>query len=99
VSMNHLAHAYLYAAVEFGWITGYGDGTFLPDQYITRAEAVTIVNRMLDRAADRRFVDRHEELDHFSDVPQTHWAYYDIMEAFDAHRYVEHDHVEDWVEE
>jgi len=99
VSSNHWAYAYINAAVQFGWITGYGDGTFQPDRHITRAEAVTIVNRMLNRSGDRDFVDRHEELDHFSDVPQNHWAYYDIMEAFDPHGYERDDGDEHWQED
>jgi len=88
---SHWAHDYIYAAAQFGWISGYADGSFQPNQSITRAEAVVIVNRMLGRVADREYIDDHPTLERFDDVPQTHWAYYDIMEAFDAHEYEGHD--------
>ncbi|MFR6378705.1 MAG: S-layer homology domain-containing protein [Evtepia sp.] len=35
--------------LAFGWIAGYPDGTFRPDTYITRAEAMTMINRVLCR--------------------------------------------------
>jgi len=96
VSLSHWSFRYIYSAVRFGWIEGYGDGTFHPARYISRAEAVTVVNRMLNRVADRAFINEHAELDRFDDVLQTHWAFYDIMEAFDEHRYHRHDEIEEW---
>jgi hypothetical protein len=83
----HWAYRYIHAAVQFEWVLGYGDGTFQPNRNLSRAEAVTIVNRMLGRVADRHFVDEHMDLERFDDVAQTHWAFYDIMEAFDAHKF------------
>lgn len=68
--------AYCYAA---GYIAGYDDNTFLPDNYITRAEAVAIINRMLDRNDIKEFDNP------FSDVAENHWAYMDIMEAAVTH--------------
>ncbi|NGZ76527.1 InlB B-repeat-containing protein [Saccharibacillus alkalitolerans] len=41
-----------------GWIKGYTDGTFRPDNLILRSEVVTLVNRMLERSADRSYIDR-----------------------------------------
>ena len=62
-------------------IHGYGDGTFRPNNPITRAEVTAIVNNMLGRAADEDFVDEHaDELTPFSDI-EKHWAYYHIVEA------------------
>ena len=46
---GHWAAEYINRAAEKGWITGYPNGTFRPDQYITRAEAMTLVNRVLNR--------------------------------------------------
>ena len=46
-------------AVQYGWITGYTDGTFRPEATITRAEVTAITNRLLDRAADEDYVDDH----------------------------------------
>ena len=48
---------YVIGAVEYGWITGYSDGTFKPEQNITRSEVAVIVNRMLARNADHDFID------------------------------------------
>ena len=69
-------------AIKYGWIGGYEDGTFQPNNTITRAEVTVIVNRMLGRAADTDFVAAHaDELRKFSDVPASCWAYEQIMEA------------------
>ena len=84
-------------AVRYGWITGYEDGTFRPDRAITRAEVSVIVNRMLGRAADEDYVDRHEEqLRQFPDVLPNTWAYYSIMEAANSHRYTRDGGGETW---
>lgn len=56
-------------SIQYGWIHGYGDGTFRPNNPITRAEVTAIVNNMLGRAADEDFVDEHtDELTPFSDI-------------------------------
>ena len=47
---GHWAEVYINRAAEIGWIGGYPDGSFKPDRYITRAEAVTLVNNVLGRA-------------------------------------------------
>lgn len=74
------------ACESAGWIKGYPDGLFRPMDRITRAQAVTIVNRMLKRAADEQAVAKRTMP--FSDVPRTHWAYDDILEAAVAHKSV-----------
>ena len=61
-----------------------GDGTFRPYDVITRAQAATIINRMLGAAADRAFVDKYVP-NPYKDVSTTHWAYYQIIEASVAH--------------
>lgn len=84
-------------SIKYGWIQGYADGTFRPDNTITRAEVTTITNRMLGRAADEAFVDRHsDELRQFPDVPESYWAYYNIMEATNAHDFGMENGTEDW---
>ncbi len=78
------------SAAEYGWISGYEDGTFRPNQYITRAEAVSMVNRVLNRYADAEFVDSNlTEMTTFVDleVEPKHWGYYPIMEATNGHAY------------
>ena len=88
---------YVVGSIQYGWINGYEDGTFRPNNTITRSEVTAIVNRMLGRSADKAFVDRHaDELTQFSDVPVSYWAYYEIMEAANAHDYVKDNGVEDW---
>ncbi len=75
-------------SIRYGWINGYEDGTFRPNNTITRAEVTAIVNRMLGRAADKDYVDSHkDQLRQFPDVAQTNWAYYNIVEATNAHDY------------
>ena len=65
------------------WINGYADGTFRPDNKITRAEVVTIVNRVTERSADMDFIDENiSDRLNFSDVKDKgYWAYYDILSA------------------
>lgn len=63
-----------------GWITGYNDGSFKGRAYITRAEAVTVINRVLGRIPDTAAIDA---MGHriFLDVEPGFWAFYQIMEA------------------
>lgn len=80
-------------SIEFakaeGWLNGYPDGTFKPEQNITRAEVVNIVNKMLDRNADKKYVDENVGgLYNYNDLSISHWAYYPIMEASNGHDYV-----------
>ena len=85
------------SSIQYGWITGYEDGTFRPDHPITRAQVTTIVNRMLGRCADPQYVDGHgDELRQFSDVPEGYWAYYQIVEATTPHDYVKSGTKEKW---
>ena len=86
VPMNHWAKDAIAMVKAEGWISGYTDGTFKPDAPITRAEAVSIVNRMFNRAADGEFVrDHNYEISNFKDLLESHWAYYDMIEATHTH--------------
>jgi len=49
---GHWAEDYVNRLAQFGWVQGSGDGTFRPDDLITRAEVAAIVNRMLNRVLD-----------------------------------------------
>ena len=90
---------YVIGAVEYGWITGYSDGTFKPEQNITRSEVAVIVNRMLARNADHDFIDVYpHQLQRFADVDILHWAYYDIVEASNSHDYKKDTEREIWLE-
>ncbi len=87
-------------SIQYGWIEGYEDGTFRPENWITRVEVTSIVNKMLGRFADREFVAGHaDELNSFSDVTSTHWGYYHIVEATNSHTYTKPStNVETWTE-
>ena len=86
VSDGYWAAEYIKDAAIYGWVKGYGDSTFRASQEITRAEVVTIVNRLLDRTADKAYIAKNlRDLNTFSDMEKTHWAYYAVMEAANAH--------------
>ena len=85
VPAGYWASSYIEDAASFGWINGYGDGSFRAGNKITRAEVVTIVNRVLGRAADKSYINNARGLTTFADVVKNHWAYYDIMEAANTH--------------
>ncbi len=97
VSADDWFYEQVVGSIKYGWITGYEDGTFRPNNTITRAEVTTIVNRMLGRAADKDYVDDHmDELRQFPDVSKTNWAYYNIVEATNAHDYTKSSGTETW---
>lgn len=99
VPETHKSAGYIKAAVEAGYIFGYGDGTFGPDRSITRAETVTIVNRMLARYADKNYIDAHaSSLNPFTDVTKDHWAYYQILEAAITHNCIKSEQTENWTD-
>lgn len=92
------AAEYIHTATRNGWIVGYPDGQFHGEDEITRAEVVTIINRMLGRTADETFIRRNEDnLITFSDLQNPHyWAYYDLMEAANGHTIVSGAEEETW---
>ena len=77
VSSSHWASAEIAHAAAQGWISGYPDGTFRPDQPITRCEAVRVINAALGRVPVTDFQGESP----FSDVEEDHWAYGDILAA------------------
>ena len=88
VSASAWYHTYVAQATTYGWIGGYPDNTFRPGNNITRVEVCVIVNNMLGRDADERYIDRNEdELVHFVDLSDSYWGYYTIMESTNNHEY------------
>ena len=81
-------------AVEYGWIGGYTDGTFRPNKPITRAEVVSITNRMLNRSFDTDV--RATTVTRFTDVATSHWAFAAIAEATTSHDHTFKNGVESW---
>ena len=86
VPVSHWAYDAITTAAAYGWVNGVGNGMFEPDRSISRAEAATIVNRMLGRMADQSAVDAGAATQ-FPDVTKAHWAWYNIGEATTDHDY------------
>jgi hypothetical protein len=79
VSGSHWAFAFIGNAADKGWMSGYPDGTFKPQNAITRAEAVTAINNMLVR--DLSSADIPTDAPVYTDLSKSHWAYTAIIEA------------------
>lgn len=84
-------------------VSGYPDGTFKPNEKITRAEAVTILNSVFDRNTNKDSLKdiNVSSLTKFSDVKEDFWAYYNILDASNAHnreRANSNSEVDVWVE-
>lgn len=94
---NHWAAESIRVAAKEGWVTGYKDGSFKPNQNITRAEVVTIINRMLDRNPSS-VNDLGAHMTTFTDnAKTTAWYYLAIQEAANTHNYVRNTYgVESW---
>lgn len=87
---GHWAQEYINRAANAGWINGYPDGSFHPDAYITRAEAMTLVNNMLGRMPHEDHLLAGMKL--WVDNPSTMWYYEAVQEATNGHDY-------DWAED
>lgn len=97
VSRSDWFYTYVAQAASYGWIGGYTNGNFGPNDRITRAQVTTIVNNMLGRAADRDYVIDHQaDLVQFTDLTRAHWGYFQIMEATNAHDYTKSNGTENW---
>ena len=83
---GHWAKDYINQAANKGFVNGYEDGTFKPDRNITRAEAVTLVNRTLDRHPDKNHFTK-DMLVWPDNMDQTKWYYADMQEATNSHTY------------
>ena len=85
---GHWSKTYVELAAGNGWIAGYPDGSFRPDQKITRAETVTMINRVLERvpAKELRLLSRSIMLT-FPDNNPGDWYYIAIQEASNSHEY------------
>jgi len=91
VSTTHWAYSYIVTAVNAGWISGYEDGTYKPNREISRAEAISILNRVLNRNPET-IDDILDGFEKFSDnMDSSKWYYLDIIEATNAHDYVRKD--------
>ena len=97
VPSSHWAAKYINFAATRGWVNGYADGTFKPNNSITRAEVAAVTCRLLERNADQSYIRSHRsELRAFTDVSESHWAYWYTMEAANGHDYTKSGSSESW---
>ena len=85
VPNGHWAYSYINAAANAGWVKGYPDGSFRPDEPISRAEVVRLVNSVVNRSIT---LDKLKELGvecPYNDLVENHWGYCDLMEATVPH--------------
>jgi hypothetical protein len=80
---GHWSVGYVKAAADAGLMNGYPDGTFRPASAISRAEFVTVINRLLGRGP---LLDR--PLNRWPDVAPSYWAFGQVQEASIGHNFV-----------
>ena len=83
---GHWAEKYIERAAELGWIKGFEDGTFRPDTYITRAQAMTMINRVLNRIPEDAS-DLLPDMNVWPDCNPGDWFYLAVQEATNSHNY------------
>lgn len=81
---GHWAENEIERAAAFGWISGYPDGTFRPDAHITRAEAMTMINRVLCRMPQSES-DLLDSMVTWPDNKPSDWHYLAVQEATNSH--------------
>jgi len=85
---GHWAEAEIAEAAAHGWIKGYEDGSFRPDEFITRAEAITLINRMTGRTPQKK-EDLHKDMIKWIDNgDENAWYYIAVQEATNGHDYI-----------
>ena len=96
---SHWAKNEISAASNNGWINGYPDGTFKPDNHITRAEAMTLVNRILKRLPETRDDLRDDMIKWSDNSDASQWFYLAVQEATNSHYYkTKENKFEKWTE-
>ena len=98
VPADHWAAKYISYAAERGWVGGFTDGTFRPNNYITRAQVAAVTCRLLERNADEKYIEKHfDDLTYtFSDMTEQHFAYWYALEASNGHDYTKKADKETW---
>lgn len=98
---GHWAAKMINEAFVMGIINGYADGSFKPDQFVTRAEAMKIINGVLGRTTKTCIIpsDVFSDIKLFPDnTDPAAWYFYIVLEATNAHEYVDNDGIEEWTE-
>ncbi len=91
---GHWAAELINRAAHTGWVNGYEDHTFKPDQNITRAEAMTLVNNVLNRHVEISGLS--ENMTVWNDNSESEWYYTAVQEATNSHAYTKTDGNEAW---
>lgn len=103
-SSRHWASRFIGKAYNSGWVGGYKDGQFHPNRRVTRAEAVSMLNRALGRNTDAESFQETlhmEKMQSFIDVRPNHWAYYDLLDGANNHhvkRKAKRSDRDEWIE-
>lgn len=79
VNKNHWAKKDIESLAVKGYVKGYPDGTYKAEENITRAEAVTIINRILKKDVNK--YENKKGIKIFKDIDKNHWAYKEIIAA------------------
>ena len=87
---GHWAEKEIERAATLGWVSGYTDGSFHPDAPITRAEAMTLINRVLCRMPETK-ADLLDSMTKWSDNQPGAWYYLAVQEATNSHTYEQKD--------
>ena len=85
VPRGHWAYSYIVAATKKGWLRGYGDGTFRPDNNISRLETMTLINRVVNRSVTREKLRELGVKNPYWDIVENYWGYPEVMEATIRH--------------
>ncbi|MDO4542220.1 MAG: DUF4127 family protein [Bacillota bacterium] len=90
VSSDKWYYSSIDQAAALGLINGYEDGSFRPENQVTRCEAVTMFNRLLGRNLEQEKVSLNLMLgkNPFSDISQNHWGYKEVLEAAVKHSFI-----------
>ena len=93
VNSSSWAYQYIYALADLGFVQGYEDQTFRPDKTISRAEVMTVMNKILGRAPSEEYV-KAQNFNPYSDLQKNSWYYTDVIEATITHNYILDDGIE-----
>lgn len=102
VPTSYWAYEYITAAADQGWVSGFGNDKFGPDQYITRSQVVAILNRVLERddvTSDSfsKFMSDSDFINWSDNMDSSAWDYLYLIEAGNGHDYTrDADGVEIW---
>lgn len=75
---GYIYEAYINVCSKAGYINGFEDGSFQPEKAITRAEIVTLINRVIGHSEE---TDVEVENNPFKDLKETHWAYKEVIKV------------------